>query len=136
MTDKFINTLFINRVAIYDIIIVSKDNTQQTERQYTTDRKDSTMKINFHYVRIKAWKDDEMKIFLFLDTSTINNAKEVVKEVGWKPIKASRAVAAVEVPMVEASTENLICECAGGIKHDFLWSDVETKFVKGVYQNA
>lgn len=22
------------------------------------------------------------------------------------------------------------------IKHDFLWSDVETKFVKGVYQNA
>lgn len=81
------------------------------------------MKINFPYVRIKAWNDDEIKSFLFLDTSTINNAKEVVKAGGWKP-------------MVEVSTENLICECAGGIKHDFLWSDVETKFVKGVYQNA
>lgn len=94
------------------------------------------MKIKFPYVRIKAWKDDEIKIFLFLDTSTINNAKDVVAVDGWKPIESSRAVAAVEVPMVEASTENLICECAGGIKHDFLWSDVETKFVKGVYQNA
>ena len=93
------------------------------------------MKIKFPYVRIKAWKDDEIKIFLFLDTSTINNAK-VVKAGGWKPIEASRAVAVVEVPMVEASTENLICECAGGIKHDFLWSDVETKIVKGVYQDA
>lgn len=94
------------------------------------------MKIKIPYVRIKAWKDDEMKSFLFLDTSTINNANEVVKVYGWKPIEASRAVAAVEVPMVEASTENLICECAGGIEHDFLWSDVETKIVKGVYQNA
>lgn len=94
------------------------------------------MKIKFPYVRIKAWKDDEIKIFLFLDTSTINNAKEVVAVDGWKPIESSRAVAAVEVPMVKASTENLICECAGGIKHDFLWSDVETKFVKGVYQDA
>lgn len=92
------------------------------------------MKIKFPYVRIKAWKDDEIKIFL--DTSTINNAKEVVAVDGWKPIESSRAVAAVEVPMVEASTENLICECAGGIKHDFLWSDVETKIVKGVYQDA
>lgn len=94
------------------------------------------MKIKIPYVRIKAWKDDEMKSFLFLDTSKINNAKEVVKVYGWKPIEVSRAVAAVEVPMVEASTENLICECAGGIEHDFLWSDVETKIVKGVYQNA
>lgn len=94
------------------------------------------MKIKFPYVRIKAWKDDEMKSFLFLDTSAINNAKEVVKVDGYKPIEARRAVATVEVPMVKASTENIICECAGGIKHDFLWSDVETKFVKGVYENA
>lgn len=94
------------------------------------------MKIKFTYVRIKACKDDKIKSFLFLDTSTINNAKAVVKVDGWKPIEASRAVAVVEVPMVEASTENLICKCAGGIKHDFLWSDVETKIVKGVYQNA
>jgi hypothetical protein len=94
------------------------------------------MKIKFSYVRIKAWKDDEMKSFLFLDTSAINNAKELVKVDGYKPIEARRAVATVEVPMVEASTENIICECAGGIKHDFLWSDVETKFVKGVYENA
>lgn len=94
------------------------------------------MKIKFPYVRIKAWKDDEMKSFLFLDTSAINNAKELVKVDGYKPIKSSRAVATVEVPMVKASTENIICECAGGIKHDFLWSDVETKFVKGVYENA
>lgn len=94
------------------------------------------MKIKFPYVRIKAWKDDDIKSFLFLDTSTINNAKAVVKADGWNPIEASRAVAVVNVPMVEASIENLICECAGGIKHDFLWSDVETKFVKGVYQNA
>lgn len=94
------------------------------------------MKIKFPYVRIKAWKDDEMKSFLFLDTSAINNAKELVKVDGYKPIEARRAVATVEVPMVEASTENIICECAGGIKHDFLWSDVETKFVKGVYENA
>lgn len=89
------------------------------------------MKIKFPYVRIKAWKDDEMKSFLFLDTSAINNAKELVKVDGYKPIEARRAVATVEVPMVEASTENIICECVGGIKHDFLWSDVETKFVKG-----
>lgn len=54
---QFINTLFINRVAIYDIIIVSKDNTQQT------DRKDSTMKIKFPYVRIKAWKDNEKGVY-------------------------------------------------------------------------
>lgn len=94
------------------------------------------MKIKFPYVRIKAWKDDEMKSFLFLDTSAINNAKELVKVDGYKPIEASRAVATVEVPMVKAFTENSICECAGGIKHDFLWSDVETKFVKGVYENA
>jgi hypothetical protein len=94
------------------------------------------MKIKFPYVRIKAFKDDEMKSFLFLDTSAINNAKELVKVDGYKPIEARRAVATVEVPMVEASTENIICECAGGIKHDFLWSDVETKFVKGVYENA
>ena len=94
------------------------------------------MKIKFPYVRIKAWKDDEMKSFLFLDTSAINNTKELVKVDGYKPIEARRAVATVEVPMVEASTENIICECAGGIKHDFLWSDVETKFVKGVYENA
>lgn len=94
------------------------------------------MKIKFPYVRIKAWKDDEMKSFLFLDTSAINNAKELVKVDGWKPIEASRAVATVDMSMVEASTENIICECAGGIKHDFLWSDVETKFVKGVYENA
>ena len=94
------------------------------------------MKIKFPYVRIKAWKDDEMKSFLFLDTSAINTVKELVKVDGWKPIEASRAVATVEVPMMEASAENIICECAGGIKHDFLWSDVETKFVKGVYQNA
>lgn len=94
------------------------------------------MKIKFPYVRIKAWKDDEMKSFLFLDTSAINNAKELVKVDGYKPIEARRAVATVEVPIVEASTENIICECAGGIKHDFLWSDVETKFVKGVYENA
>ena len=66
------------------------------------------MKIKFPYVRIKA----------------------------WKPIEASRAVAAVEIPMVEASTENIIFECAGGIKHDFLWSDVESKFVAGVHQNG
>lgn len=75
------------------------------------------MKIKFPYVRIKAWK-------------------ELVKVDGWKPIEASRAVASVEVPMVEASTENIICECAGGIKHDFLWSDVESKFVAGVHQNG
>lgn len=71
---QFINTLFINRFAIYDIIIVSKDNTQ-------TDRKDDIMKIKFPYVRIKAWKDDEMKSFLFLDTSVINTAKNLVKGV-------------------------------------------------------
>lgn len=94
------------------------------------------MKIKFPYVRIKAWKDDEMKSFLFLDTSAINSAKELVKVDGWKPIEASRAVAAVEIPMVEASTENIHCECAGSIKHDFLWSDVESKFVAGVKQNA
>lgn len=39
------------------------------------------MKIKFPHVRIKAWKDDEMKSFLFLDTSAINNAKELVKGV-------------------------------------------------------
>lgn len=81
------------------------------------------MKIKFPYVRIKAWKDDEMKSFLFLDTSAINTVKELVKVDGWKP-------------MVEASTENIICECVGGIKHDFLWSDVESKFVAGVHQNG
>lgn len=94
------------------------------------------MKIKFPYVRIKAWKDDEMKSFLFLDTSAINMAKNLVKTDGWKPIDASRAVAAIDIPMVDAFTENIICECAGGIKHDFLWSDVETKFVAGVYQNG
>ena len=94
------------------------------------------MKIKFPYVRIKAWKDDEMKSFLFLDTSAINSAKELVKADGWKPIEASRAVAAVDIPMLDASTKNIFCECAGGIKHDFLWSDVETKFMKGVSQNG
>ena len=94
------------------------------------------MKIKFPYVRIKAWKDVEMKSFLFLDTSAINTVKELVKVDGYKPIEASRAVAAVDMPMVEASTKNIICECAGGIKHDFLWSDVESKFVAGVHQNG
>ena len=77
-----------------------------------------------------------MKSFLLLDTSAINSAKELVKVDGWKPIEASRAYAAVDIPLLDASNENIICECAGGIKHDFLWSDLETKFVKGVYQNA
>lgn len=93
------------------------------------------MKIKFPYVRIKAWKDDEMKSFFSRHVGN-QHREELVKVDGWKPIEASRAVAAVDMPMVEASTENIICECAGGIKHDFLWSDVETKFVKGVYQNA
>ena len=71
------------------------------------------MKIKVPYVRIKAWKDDEMKSFLFLDTSAIKTANELVKVDGWNPIEASRAVAAVEIPMAEASIENIICECAG-----------------------
>ena len=32
-------------------------------------------------MKIKAWKDDEMKSFLLLDTSAINTAKELVKGV-------------------------------------------------------